>query len=194
MSALPKEKRDSIVLVVLGTGILLAGIYYGLIDPQLKGLQTKGKRQDQASQKVQQAERLVKQAQKIQEDLLAAKVRLQECEAKMASGDYYTWSFKLMEQFMTTNQIKLLDASRPQETEVGLYADFPYKAMKFTMRASGFFHDFGRFLAAFENTYPHMRIQDLTLDSAHGSNDEIPEKLTIQFDVVALTKPVGTNL
>ena len=95
---------------------------------------------------------------------------------------------------MATNQIRLLDASRPQDTEVGVYADFPYKAVRCTLKASGYFHDFGRFLAALENSFPHMRVEGLVLDSAQGAKDENLEKLTLQFDLITLVKPADKNI
>ncbi len=72
--------------------------------------------------------------------------------------------------------------------EVDLLSKFPYKQLKVTVNGTAYYHDLGKFIADFENTYPHARITNLTLEPAGNTGDN-SEKLAFRMDIVALTNP-----
>ena len=76
-------------------------------------------------------------------------------------------------------------------SEVNLLADFPYKQAALSVTGSAHFHDFGRFLAAFENQFPHIRVLNLTLDVNPNGMEE-PETLSFKMEIVTLVKPNAT--
>lgn len=178
-----------IILTVLITGVVLAALWFFLLDSQLSGLANKQKRFEQAQKKVLDADRLVKRADQIHNELIQASNRLAAIEEEMAAGDLFTWSFKTMEACMAAHKLKVQDSSRPVEGGVGLFAQFPFRAITFTVRTVAYYHDFGVFLRDFENRYPYMRVQNLVLDPSGGSGPDEGEKLKVQFEVVALVKP-----
>ena len=72
---------------------------------------------------------------------------------------------------------------------------FPYRAAAFNLRGTAFFHDFGAFVADFENTFPYMRIQNIELDPASTSaatSSDHSEKLSFRMEIVALVSPTGS--
>ena len=85
----------------------------------------------------------------------------------------------------------LEDAHRPPvgRGDVGLLAQFPYDAALFSVRGSAYFHDFGKFLADFENEFPYFRVQNISLTAGSEGAVGTEEKLFFKMDVVALIKP-----
>jgi hypothetical protein len=77
-------------------------------------------------------------------------------------------------------------------SDVDLLPDFPYKQLKMTVGGMAFYHDFGKFIADFENTFPHIRIVNLSLESGSGTGDNA-EKLNFRIDIIALVKTAGTQ-
>ncbi|MEY2409955.1 MAG: hypothetical protein QOF48_2625, partial [Verrucomicrobiota bacterium] len=83
---------------------------------------------------------------------------------------------------------------REVPSDVGLLAKFPYRAAVFHVRGTAFFHDFGRFVADFENTFPYMRIQNIDLEPSSSSlgdhtNPNDKEKLSFKMEIVTLVNP-----
>ena len=71
-----------------------------------------------------------------------------------------------------------------------LLPHFPYKQLKVTVNGTAYYHDLGKFIADFENTYPHARVVNLTIDPAGGTGDD-SEKLAFRMDIIALINPNG---
>ncbi|HVR37084.1 MAG TPA: hypothetical protein VMS21_14675, partial [Methylomirabilota bacterium] len=55
---------------------------------------------------------------------------------------------------------------------------------------TGYYHDFGEFLAEFENRFPYVRLQRIHLEPAavRTANPEDREKLSFRIEFVALVK------
>jgi hypothetical protein len=77
-------------------------------------------------------------------------------------------------------------------SDVDLLPKFPYKQLKVSVTGTAYYHDLGKFIADFENTFPHIRITNLTVDTG-GATAEGGEKLAFRMEVVALVKPMGTQ-
>ena len=91
MKKLPKEKRDKIILVCMGTTMVVAGLWYAVISSQQQTLKTIGALRDSQQTKVQNAERLAYSVDEIEKRMLETSQRLQVVEKSMASGDMYSW-------------------------------------------------------------------------------------------------------
>ena len=116
----------------------------------------------------------------------------------MAPGvDLYSWARQLLDKARAGHEVNIIDVTRPSKGEVGLLAQFPYEAANFSVRGAAYYHDFGKFLADFENQFPYFRVQNLSLtagsegtagaDSSGSRAGE--EKLSFKMDIVALVKP-----
>jgi hypothetical protein len=198
MARLSKEKRDRLILVIVMTVAIGVGLWYGIITTRKERLGEVKVSIRAAIDKLEKARKLVKQADKADSQLVAAVEKLNEVEDTMASGvDHYTWAILLLEKARTRHEVKIIEVTRPVKGEVGLLAQFPYQAAIFTVRGAGHYHDFGKFLADFENSFPYFRVQNITLspglDSVAGPDTPTAgtgeENLAFRMDIVALIKP-----
>ena len=193
MKNLPKEKRDRLVLICLGACAIMAGLYLGLISTQKKSLEAMAKRRQEQETKLNNGQRLASSVPQIQKNLEAVAGRLKAIEATMPSGDMYSWVILTVNTFKENYKVEIPQFSREVPANVGMYAEYPYRAAIFTLRGTAHFHDFGRFVADFENTFPYMRIQNIELDPSSTSNanqQSEEEKLTFKMEIVTLVNPV----
>jgi Tfp pilus assembly protein PilO len=198
MKKLPKEKRDRLILVALGTAACLAGVWYGLVSTQRKSLTTLAKQIEEQKMKVSSGERLVASALDVKKNADFMQAKLQTIEDGMASGDMYSWIIQTMTKFSAGRGVEIPQFSREVTAEVGILPKFPYKAAIFTVRGSAYFHDLGKFIADFENAFPYARLQNIEVDPAGSSaaspvaNVKTPtdsEKLTFKMEIVTLINP-----
>ena len=166
MNKLPKEKRDRIILVVLGTVFLITGVWFGLIKSQRGTLEKYTTDNVQAQEKVTNAKRRIEKEKQIQADLDLAGQGLKTIEDEMASGDLYSWLIVTLNKFRIpyTNTVEIPNFSRETVAEVLLIPNFPYKAATFTIRGTAYYHELGRFVADFENTFLHIRLLNLEME------------------------------
>jgi len=82
--------------------------------------------------------------------------------------------------------VDIPDIGHPDVETMDLLPSFPFKQVKFTITGKAYYHDLGKFIADFENTFPHIRVVNLQLqpDQANGSD----EKLSFKMEVIALVK------
>ena len=193
MKNLPKEKRDRLILLVLGALVILVGLYYGLITMQQKTLQDSAKRKLEQENKLGSGERMVGNSASIQKALDEATAQLKAVEATMPSGDMYSWVILTINTFVNsfneTHQarIDIPQFSREVPCEIGMYGKFPYRAASFVLRGTAFYHEFGRFVSDFENTFPYMRIQNIELEPSPvttSTNPDDAERLQFKIEVV----------
>jgi len=198
MLRLSKEKRDKLILMAVGTIALVIGLWFGVINTRKDQLVLSRTRLEKAKDKLDKAKRMVSMAAQAEAAMETATRKLKTVEDTMASGDLYPWALLLLEKARAGHEVKIIEVAKPGKGEVGLLAQFPYEAAMFTVRGTAFYHDFGKFLADFENRFPYFRAQNLSLTaapeaaagadgSAHAAEDR--EKLTFKMDVVALIKP-----
>jgi len=194
MARLSKEKRDRLILVIILASAITLGLWYGIISTRKQKLEATKASTRAAFERLEKAKNLLKQSDKAESQLADALNKLTEVEESMASGDYYTWAILLLEQARAGHDVKIIEVTRPVKGDVGVLAQFPYAAALFTVRGAGFYHDFGKFLADFENSFPYFRVQNLTL--APGSDGVVGpdtsaahEILAFRMDIVALIKP-----
>jgi hypothetical protein len=196
MRNLPKEKRDRIILIALGTCAVIAGLYYGIVGAQQKSLASARKMHAEKQNQLTNAERLVSNLPQVQKGLEETLEHLRGVESTMASGDLYSWGILAINSFKENYDIDIPQFSREISAEVGMFPNFPYKAAIFSLRGSAYYHDFGRFVADFENSFPFMRIQNIELDPGNSSianGQDGSEKLSFKMEIVALVNPNRGN-
>src|SRR5436190_21791239 len=124
------------------------------------------KRRQEEETKLNNGQRLASSVPQIQKNLQEVAARLKTIEATMPSGDMYSWIILTVNTFKENYKVEIPQFSREVAAEVGMYAKFPYHAAVFHLRGTAHYHDFGRFVADFENAFPYMRIQNIELDPA----------------------------
>ena len=190
---LSKEKRDQLILVLITTVALVLGIYLGLVKLQRRSLERIAKETAEQQVKVGNADRLVKSRVEFEKTLETNLEKLKTIEQDMASGDMYSWIIMTINRFRADRKIDIPQFSREVTTEVNILPKFPYKAALFNIRGTAHFHDLGRFIADFENTFPYIRIQNIDMESAgqtaaSGAPVE-SEKISFKMELVALINP-----
>ncbi|HKX61959.1 MAG TPA: hypothetical protein VJS65_08940 [Verrucomicrobiae bacterium] len=194
MKNLPKEKRDRIILIVLGAAAIVTGLFYGVISPQRKVLEESGRKKIEQENKLASAQRLISNTSQIEQSVEKAIAHLKSIESTMASGDMYSWVIQTVNAFKQNYEVDIPQFSREVAAEVGMFPRFPYRAAVFHLRGTGRYRDVGRFVADFENAFPYMRIQNVELEPAAGAANsggsaEAREKLAFKMEIVALVKP-----
>ena len=195
---LSKEKRDQLILVVITTIALVVGIYLGLVKLQRRSLERIAYETAEQQTKVGNADRLVKSRAEFEKALETNVEKLKTIEQDMASGDMYSWIIMTINRFRADRKIDIPQFSREVATEVNVLPKFPYKAALFNIRGTAHFHDLGKFIADFENTFPYIRIQNIDMEPATqtaanstgttGESDK-SEKVAFKMELVALINP-----
>jgi Tfp pilus assembly protein PilO len=186
MNNLTKEKKTQLVGVVLITAIIVAGLYFGLVRAQQKGRALIENEKAEMIAKIAKAKEVIGRREQIEEDLQKASTDLATKEASMPNvGDALVWFFQIMKQATANRPLSQFQVNpNTPPHDVALLPKFPYRAVSFIqVRLNGHYDDFGKFLADFENDYPHVRVQNLSVVPSG-----IEEKLDFTFDVVTLVQ------
>jgi Tfp pilus assembly protein PilO len=190
MKKLSKEKRDRLLITCLGAVTIIVGLYYGVVSTQKTKLTNLSKAKAEKASKLSNAQRLATKTPEFRQSLEDTLARLKSMESTMASGDMYSWVILTVNNFKDSSKIDIPQFSREVSADVGMFSKFPYRAAVFHVRGTAYFHDFGKFVADFENNFPLMRIQNIELDTASaGAAQEDPEKLAFKIEIVALVNP-----
>ncbi|HEX7577859.1 MAG TPA: hypothetical protein VF430_07480 [Verrucomicrobiae bacterium] len=190
MNKPPKEKRDQLILVCMGTLFLLILIVFGLIRPQYDNISAINAKISAARNDLQSKEDTIKKADPVSTQLADLTYTLTQAEADMVSGDPALWIYDKIRNFKEHYKVDIAVNSQLSMGEVDMLPHFPYKQLKVTVGGTAYYHDLGKFIADFENTFPHARFANLTLEPVGGTGDN-SEKLTFRMDIIALANPTG---
>jgi len=185
MKWLPKEKRNSFILVVVITVATLMLICFGLLNSQRSILARVEASRKAAEVQLQGIEKTIKNADQTTNELITTTAALMRAEQDMASGDSYSWAYNTLRLFKQQYKVEIPEIGHPAEGEMDLIPSFPYKQMRFVVIGKGYYHDIGKFVAGLENTFPHIRVANLSIEPA-GSDGE---KLAFRMEIIALVKP-----
>ena len=190
MNKLPKEKRDRIALVCIGTGALLAAVYFFLIGPEYAAISQA--RTKTASAKIDLQDKIarIKQQDATDNEWHGVSTTLSDAERDIAFGDPNAWFYEMLRNFKGHHAVEIASYGSLSLGNVELLPHFPYKQLKITVSGTAHFHDLGKFIAAFENTYPHAQVVNLALDPASTAGAD-SETLAFKMDIIALVKPTG---
>ena len=193
MSKLPKDKRDKIILVGMVTCIAAGGIWFALINAQRKALDNVRAQKATAEQRLRTGQAAIAVAAETENRHGEASAKLKICEAGMAaSADMFSWFFETLNRFRAKYPVEIPQLSRETPSEVGLFPQFPYRAASFTVRGTAHYHEFGRFLADFENEFPYIRVQNIDLTPSPDVESSGPrEQLSFTMDLVTLVRPIA---
>lgn len=184
MKRLSPAKRNQLIMVLLVTAALIGAVYFFLISPQNKENSQLIKQTSDRQADLDKYKRIISQAQATSNQLAALSLQLSNTEQDIATGDTYAWIYDTIRQFKTNYHVDIPTISQPVMGDVDLIPDFPYKQVKFSLVGTAYYHDLGKFIADLENNFPHVRLENLAIDSNGDS-----ELLSFRVDIVALVKP-----
>lgn len=147
------------------------------------------------SEELAKAQDLVQNESKTDEKLDEKKAELGILEATMADGDLYFWMNERLESFQRKYgfEVEIPNVEREQKIDVGVFPDFAYGGVKYTVSGSAFYHELGKFFASFENENPYIRLQNLDIKPMDSLEGDTGDKLSFRMEIVALRKPQGDS-
>jgi Tfp pilus assembly protein PilO len=190
MKNIPKEKRNQLILVAMIFAMVAGGWYAIVFKSQKVGLSAMRSKRDAAVKKFQEVKLAIKTADQVESELCDVKKRLEQVEDTMATGDLYSWTINLIRQFKLSYKVEVPQFSQidgPRDTT--MLPNFPYKQATLTIGGTAHFHDFGKFVADFENQFPYMRLMNVTLEPASGVLAADKERLSFRMEIATLVKP-----
>ena len=194
MSKFPKEKRDKIILVSFVTLVAITAIWFMMINSQNQTLKAARLEVEKSRDQLARGNATLKTQAQVGQLYEEVSARLAEREAVMAApNDMYSWLIQTVNKFRSGHRVEIPQFGREVPTEVGTFAKFPYRAALFNLNGSAYYHDFGKFLAAFENAFPYVRVQNIDLTQMTETSGQAGpnEKLNFKIELVTLVKPVA---
>lgn len=185
MKKLRKEKRNQVVLVWLVVIGVVVGWAFMVLDYQLRARE---RAQDSLTKRINQFStmtNLIALKDDYKTKAEAAGFELDVIEAKMTSGDTFSWAVNTLRDFKQGRNVDLPQISQPTITKTTLLPTFPYDQAKLTVAGLAHFHDLGLFIADFENQYPNARINNLDIQPGTAGD----ERLNFRMDIIFLVKP-----
>lgn len=190
MNKLSKEKRNRLILVCVCTAMVLFIVGYFLIHGQNATIAGIKAQTVDARNHLQFMEDTIKRASSISNQLAELSYNLSQAEGDMAAGDPAQWIYDTIQNFKTRYKVDISVNGHLSMSDVDLLPKFPYKQLKVTVSGTAYYHDLGKFIADFENSFPHARITNLNLEPTGGAGND-SEKLAFRMDISALAKPTG---
>jgi len=187
MKRLPPAKRNQLIGVILGTAALICAVYFLLIGPQNTKNAELGTNIGKEGARLGDIKKQIRQMEATSNTLAGLTLDLNRSEADIAYGDLSAWTFDTMRRFKTGYHVDIPMIGQPSLGDCDLISNFPYRQIRFSVSGSAFYHDLGKFIADFENKFPHCRVLNLVAEPVGSTG--AGEKLNFRMDVVALVKP-----
>jgi Tfp pilus assembly protein PilO len=201
MNKLSKEKKDKLLLTCIACVGGIAVLYFLVITDQKAELTELSGKITALRSKRDTAERLTKRLSDVQANLEAQKKILAEKQAEMPrENEDHVWFLRIMEEMRPKYGLEVDDIKNPEAVEAGVLPKFPFRAVSLNVSMLGDYSNFGSFLADFENRYPYMRVQLMSVSAATGTGRESARsrsapsapresgKLRFNYRVIALIK------
>ena len=187
MKKISQEKRNQLIIVVAITVTVLGLIYYFLIQPQYDSLKNIAGATKTADSKLASIKNTITNADTVASELVETASAAIHSEEDMASGDLYSWTYDTMRHFKQPYRVEIPDVGHPTIGDMDLLPSFPYKQIRFNVVGTAYYHDLGKFIADFENNFPHDRVIRLIVEPVPGA-DINNERLSFRMEIIALVK------
>ena len=178
------------MLIGAGTVALMAALWYLLVVPMQVALRKTEAAYSKHQDNLAKAQRTMRSATDIGETFSNKVELLQQRESGLAPArDTYAWIINTINPFIQSRKgVNIVSFSEPVISDEGLLPRFSYKWATCHVSAIGYYQDFGKFFADFENSFPYFRIQNVDVSVNTGPAAEA-EKLSFNFDIVTPVVP-----
>jgi len=198
MTKISKSQRDQLIAVAFGAVAVIACLWYAVVLAQNKQLAAAEANCVKMRRTLKVGSDKVRQGDLVGAELAKNLEALKEREAGLApEREPFSWMAEVLRNFWSPDNdmhhyktVAIADIKPPEISDKGVIAGFPYKWAKFHITGEGHYHDFGKFIADFENKFPHCRVLNLTTDASMAGPSG-GEKLVFRLDLVALVKPAN---
>ena len=189
MKRLPPAKRNNLIMVILATLGLISLVYFLLIQTQKQENENLAHDTNDKLVELDTIKKSIRQMNVTDATLADVTLQLSHAEEDLATGDVFAWTYDTIRRFKSAYHVDIPNIGQPTISDVDLIPNFPYKEVKVSLSGTAYYHDLGKFVSDFENTYPHMRMVNLSIEPANASGPgNSSEKLTFRVDVVVLVK------
>ena len=189
MNKLSKDKRNELILVAMVTVGVIAGLWYLVIAGQKETISQISQKIQDTQQKIDRVQTVVTGAAQVEAGLKVASERLYVIENGMPSGDLFSWIVRTIKTFNNpTYKVEMPQYGIPVVNPVSMLPNFPYNQSAVAVSGNAYYSEFGKFLADFENRFPYMRVQNLSLEPGGGTTPDEREKLSFHMEIVTLVK------
>jgi hypothetical protein len=185
MIKLSKQQQERLGAIAFATAAVIAALwYFGVMAVQAQ-LQRTRENTRTVLRTLRDAEAEMSRGQEIADQLKARGDVLAKREATLApERDAYAWIIDKIKPFAQSRKgVDIYSFSQPEVGEAGIFQSFPYKWATFHLKGTGYYYEFGRFLADLENEFPYFRVQNVSI-AANSTPGAEPEKLAYTFDLV----------
>lgn len=189
MNKLSKDKQQRILLIALGTAALCGAIWFLVVGGQNSQILKLEDSIYTAQDKLNKAQIRTRRAAIIEEELRKLQQQIGEAEARMIPVEQLNgkkWIFDLLSNFIK-NRHNVIPTGLSNDPIIGKQflplPKFPYSAAAYDVELRAYYHDFGKFLADFENSFPYISIHQIqiwpiaTPSAASGPVADTPEEL-----------------
>ena len=196
MNKLSKDKRDKLILTCIAVVAVVSVIYFFVLSDMKDEQATLNTKLISARDKIDKAERVIKRQAFFDQEMAQLRSTLSSRQAQMPRpGEDHVWFLKIMEDRRGAYNLDISEIRNPEPWEPGILPNFPFRGVSFNVTLVGGYTDFGRFLADFENAYPFMRVQMMSIipdmqPGPLGSTQatQASNKLRFNFRVVSLIR------
>ncbi len=126
-------------------------------------------------------------------EMLEMSNHLAQAETIIASGDVYSWVVKAVESLKEEHGVQINHVDAPDIRKSVTLPTSGYEDAHFSISGRARYHDFGMFLAAFENHYVFARLKRLDLTAPGASRGGYDEGEELRF-TMEVTMPVGPRI
>jgi hypothetical protein len=186
---LTSEKKTRLITVCVAVLVIAGGLGFGLIRYQYQHVSSLVQERQAVESKLTLVQNAAKHSDQIEAQLQSSVKLLSDAEADIGSGDLYAWAINLVRTSKAGYKVEIPQVSPDgSPVDVDLIPAFPYKQARFILTGSAHYHDFGRFVANFENHFPHLRVINLSMEPNLNATPEESEMITFKMVIVALVK------
>ena len=175
-------------MVIVATIAALALVFILLIKPQKEENEKLGLKIRTEQERLKTIETAIKDTDAIAARLTDISLQLNRAEDDIATGDVYAWTYDTIRRFKATYHLDIPSIGQPTISDMDMLPGFPYRQVRVTISGSAYYHDLGKFVSDFENSFPHMRMVNLSIEPANMTGTNV-ERLSFRVDVIALVKP-----
>jgi Tfp pilus assembly protein PilO len=188
MKRLPAAKRNQLIMVIIATIACIALVYVFLINAENTEITRLANEINKQRADLKGMKEIITKTDATANALAEVSRQLSRAEEDIAIGDIYAWTYDTLRRFKAAYHVEIPSIGQPVLGDVDLLQGFPYRQVKMSLNGSGYYHDLGKFVADFENTFPHMRMVNLGIEPAQTPGG-LAERLNFHMDIIALVKP-----
>jgi hypothetical protein len=203
MSSWPVGTRNRLIVVLLvGAGVLLSG-WFWLVSPLQARLRVQRGKAELARMQLQLAQTGQDKGPYYRELVKERLAEMEQLESLMADGtSLFIWGFQTLVPFFQRFDLAHQGWDPPVLDDVDVPPEVPYPMATFGVMGQGHFHAIGHFLAAFENTYPFLKIKHLSMQAVtpgvagvvRGMDDLERLRFRLEYQILVKTNETSAEL